>query len=118
MGRASTIVWGINQSGRTLIAILVIMFLTPRLWRGVRSVRPEPVPPQILRLDPNNAPRSLLLALPAIGPSRAAGIIEARDIAPFETVDEIDDRVKGIGPATLGAIEPYLRIDSGSTQTE
>lgn len=35
---------------------------------------------------------------------------------PFSSVDELTD-VRGIGPATLKRVRPYLKIDSGSNET-
>ncbi|QEH36109.1 Helix-hairpin-helix motif protein [Aquisphaera giovannonii] len=63
-----------------------------------------------LRVDPNTAPRSVLEALPHVGPSLAGRIVEQRAIRPFLSAEDLR-RVRGIGPATLARILPYLRID-------
>ncbi len=63
-----------------------------------------------LPVDPNTADTVLLQQLPGIGPSKAEAIIAARDSSgPFETVDDLL-RVRGIGPATLAEVRPYLGI--------
>lgn len=72
--------------------------------------RPAPVP-ATLQVDPNTAPAAVLEALPRIGPVIAARIIEAR---PFADLDDLDRRVRGIGPATREGLRPHLRFDGPS----
>lgn len=55
----------------------------------------------------NAASRNDLMRIPGVGPSRAAGIIEAR---PFKSIDELV-RVHGIGAHTLEALKPWVRLD-------
>src|SRR5438874_663438 len=64
-----------------------------------------------LALDPNTAPPRALTALPHIGPALANRIIEARSERPFTSLDDIRDRVRGVGPVTLTRIAAYLRIE-------
>ena len=47
-----------------------------------------------------------------LGPTLARRIAEARADGPFRSVEDVRARVRGIGPATLAQIAPYLRIDS------
>ena len=68
-------------------------------------------PPPVLKIDPNTAPVTLLTILPALGPARAAAIVEERAARPFESPEDLERRVKGIGPATLERIRPYLRFE-------
>ncbi len=64
-----------------------------------------------LPVDPNTADTSLLEQLPGIGPSIARAIVEDRQArGPFTDVDELQ-RVRGIGPATLESLRPFLGID-------
>ena len=63
-----------------------------------------------LRVDPSLAPRQVLLALPGLGPSRVGKIEDARSSSPFRSLDDLDRRVKGIGPATAASLEPHLRF--------
>ena len=63
-----------------------------------------------LRVDPNLAPRRVLLALPGLGPARVAAIESARAASPFRSLADLDRRVKGIGPATAASLEPHLRF--------
>ncbi len=74
-----------------------------------------PTIPVVLQADPNTAPADVLLALPGLGPSRVSAIISARETAPFRSADDLDRRVKGIGPTTMSGLVPYLRFDPPSS---
>ena len=69
------------------------------------------IAPELI-LDANRAPIEVLLTLPGIGPARAAAIEEARRSRPFASLDDLDRRVKGIGPATAAQLRPFLRFDA------
>ena len=68
------------------------------------------------RINPNAAPWSSLTRLPGIGPGRAGAIVEyrtARTADPAETDAAFTcaqdlGAVKGVGPATVAKIKPYL----------
>jgi competence protein ComEA len=55
----------------------------------------------------NSAGKSQLTQLPGIGPAIAERIIESRNDSPFNSVDDLL-RVKGIGPAKLERIRPFV----------
>ena len=58
----------------------------------------------------NTTSATELEALPGVGPSLAAAIVSDREArGPFSTLDELD-RVRGVGPAKLAALRPYLAI--------
>ena len=64
-------------------------------------------------VDINTADAAALEALPGIGPSLAAAIIEHRRRAgPFASVDELIE-VSGIGPVKLEQIRPSARVGGG-----
>lgn len=65
--------------------------------------------PEGTKLDPNTAARDELIKLPGIGEALANRIIEGR---PYEKPEDLS-RVNGIGPATLGKLEPYLEFPAG-----
>jgi competence protein ComEA len=67
-----------------------------------------------LVVDVNSAPPAVLAALPRLGPSLVGRIAQARAVRPFRSVDELDTRVHGIGPATIAALRPYLRVESSA----
>ena len=64
-----------------------------------------------LVVDPNTAPPEVLLALPRAGPKLVDAIVAARRQAPFTSLADLDARVRGVGPATLAALRPHLRIE-------
>jgi DNA uptake protein ComE-like DNA-binding protein len=72
---------------------------------------PESPPALPLRVDVNIAPPGVLEALPRIGPALAGRIVEAREETLFVSADDLDRRVRGIGPATIAGLRPYLRFD-------
>jgi competence protein ComEA len=60
-------------------------------------------------INVNQATEAQLQMLPGVGPSLARRIIEAREKAPFETVEDLR-RVPGIGAKTLERLRPYIEI--------
>jgi competence protein ComEA len=64
-----------------------------------------------LVVDPNTAPPEVLGALPKVGPVLLRHLLAAREERPFDSLDDLDRRVRGIGPATLAALRPHLRIE-------
>jgi competence protein ComEA len=61
--------------------------------------------------DLNQADRAALEQVPGIGPSMAKAIEEHRTKkGAFKSVDELR-QVKGMGPATLEKVRPFLRVD-------
>lgn len=66
--------------------------------------RPSP----LLIVDPNVAPIEVFSALPRLGPSHAAAIDLARRERPFRSPEDFDLRVRGVGPATMRAIQDHF----------
>lgn len=61
-------------------------------------------------LDLNRASAAALETLPGVGARRAADIVADREArGPFGTIDELD-RVRGVGPATVERLRPYLSV--------
>jgi competence protein ComEA len=75
--------------------------------RGAYRVAP------VLVIDPNTAPPAVLGALPHVGPSLVRKLVEQREIRPFESIDDLRRRVRGLGPATLARLAPHLHITPG-----
>jgi DNA uptake protein ComE-like DNA-binding protein len=70
------------------------------------------------RINPNEAPVASLMRLPQIGAARARAIVAARDRTgaekgPAPVFKEADDlrQIKGIGPAIVEGVRPWLRFD-------
>ncbi len=62
------------------------------------------------KIDVNQAEAWLLEALPGIGPSLAAAIIEYRGLnGPFRSIEELT-KVNGIGPATLERLRELVTV--------
>ncbi len=62
------------------------------------------------RLSANHASASEWAMLPGIGPSRARAIVDdRRQHGPLRSVDDLQ-RVKGIGPATVDSLRPWLVV--------
>lgn len=61
------------------------------------------------RLDLNRASARALEALPSIGPNRARAIVAARRRDRFEGVSDLA-RIRGIGPRTVEAVEPWVEV--------
>jgi DNA uptake protein ComE-like DNA-binding protein len=70
------------------------------------------------RINPNEAPVASLMRLPQIGAGRARAIVAHRDRAgtekgrtpAFKRADDLR-QIKGIGPAIVEGLRPWLRFD-------
>ncbi len=92
------------------VAILSLMLLN----RGRRVWNLTPANAYDLKLDLRTAHPEVLMALPQIGPARMKAIRdEGRDL-PFQSIGDLERRVKGIGPAISMEIAPYLEFESDS----
>lgn len=94
---------------RALLAIVAV----PLAARFAAAVLREPPPPRAwpaLAVDANSAPVGVLEALPGMGPALAGRVVAARRETPFRDLDDLDRRVKGIGPAKAAALRPFLRF--------
>lgn len=95
---------------RILLGALAATAAVALIVTAREASRPT-VPAPKLRVDPNTAPAEVLTALPRLGPARVGAILDVRKDAPFASLDDLDRRVKGIGPATAAALRPHLRFD-------
>ena len=68
----------------------------------------------VLVIDPNTAPESILEALPHVGPSLVRQFIAQRERHPFESIEEMRRRVRGLGPVMISLLGPHLRIAASS----
>ncbi len=92
-----------------LVAGLALVLSVALGWIG-RGGDGAQVATPVLVVDPNTAPPGVLEALPRLGPVLVGRIVEAREHEPFHSVEDLDARVKGIGPVTIEGLRPHLRI--------
>jgi competence protein ComEA len=97
-----------RRPGRTVALLLASLACMVVLQWGISQGAPMPVG---WRVDPSTASQAELSMLPGVGPSLARAIILERSArGPFRSVDDLE-RVKGIGPARLAALRPWLRVE-------
>jgi competence protein ComEA len=94
---------------------LAALLATAVMGLSVLCDRQGPAPDPALVVDPNTAPRAVLLALPGLGPVLVDRIIEGRQAGRYTSLHDLDVRVRGIGPATVNALRPFLRIDDAGS---
>ncbi len=101
--------WGAPE--RSVLIGLALMLGGGLAWvsADLSSRVPRPLP--VLLVDANTAPVAVLGALPGLGPALSGRIVEARELSPLRSLDDLDQRVKGIGPAKASAIRPFLQFD-------
>jgi competence protein ComEA len=98
-----------------LAASLLLVAVVPELAGRLRlAMGPPPgadvaaAPIDMRSIDVNRAAPGILETLPGVGPVLAGRIAAERERGgPFADADDLR-RVKGIGPATARALEPYL----------
>lgn len=114
----------------TLLLGILLVYLSIRFALD-RSPVPDPQPPEgsraaelASRIDPNTADWQTLSAVPTLGSKRAKDIVAFRERArasdPSKAVfrTSVDlMQVRGIGPATIENLRPYLIFPSDSETT-
>ncbi len=91
-----------------LAAALVASTATP-MRSGASAA---PVALRSIRIDINSAGVAELCLLPEVGPALARAIVADRAAhGPFRSVEEID-RVRGVGPATMRSLAPFVTVGS------
>lgn len=91
------------------------------LWLAAGSLRHSPKAGPLSAqegINPNDAPVASLMRLPQIGAARARAIVIYRDAvrsqtgqpSAFTRADDLDE-IKGIGPAIVEGLRPWLQFD-------
>lgn len=101
--------WGWTVNARSLLAGSALTSAVLLLTFESRGPRDSPIDPTLV-VDPNSVPAAVLLALPRLGPVLVGRIVAERDRQPIGSLDDLDARVRGVGPATVAALRPYLRF--------
>jgi hypothetical protein len=116
--------WTPRQRLALSLLVLVILSYLFILSHFHPSRIDNPQPPDSPRvrelhdhLDPNTATAADLAALPSIGPAMARRILEDREQfqkehphqPPYRQLKDLE-RIKGIGPATLENLRPYVQF--------
>jgi competence protein ComEA len=71
-----------------------------------------------LPIDVNTASEVALQTIPGVGPSRARAIVADREAdGPFSSIDDLQ-RVRGIGPATVDDLRPFVAAGTASWANE
>jgi hypothetical protein len=105
-------VWSTGQR-----ALLTALLTAAAMWlaHASRAVDLAPgdsiVVAPTLKLDPNTAPSQVLGALPRVGPTLVRQLVLARQDRPLTSLEDLRTRVRGVGPATLEQIAPFLRFE-------
>ena len=126
--------WGWNLSQRRALIFLLSILLVALCVRFAldRQFVPDPQPPQgaragelATRIDPNTADWQTLAAIPGLGEKRAKAIAAFRDrmrgadsSRPVFLHASDLRRIRGIGPATVANLEPYLIFPAKAPATQ
>lgn len=109
--------WGWTTPARGVLTVLAVTGAIGLLVIAPRNGQPAALVPELV-VDPNTAPPAVLGALPKLGPSLVARIVEVREQAPFSSLDDFDARVRGVGPSTIEALRPHLRTGMAAAPEE
>ena len=101
--------FGWTDPVRVLLIVLTGLGTVSLAWTAWRPASEAPIDVRLV-IDPNTAPVEVLLCLPRLGPALVSRIDEQRKLRRFDSIEDLDDRVRGIGPVTIEALRPYLRI--------
>jgi competence protein ComEA len=87
---------------------------------GAAAIWPDdrPAPEIALVADPSADPPEVLAALPRLGPVLVDRIVTERRHGRFASLEDLNVRVRGIGPATAAALRPFLRFDPPETHLD
>jgi competence ComEA-like helix-hairpin-helix protein len=108
-----------TQSLAFLVGMAVCLALSLVFATGMLERRADfPGVGQGERVNPNEAPAASLMRLPQIGAARARAIVAHRDragtpqgrAAVFTKADDLQ-QIKGIGPAIVEELRPWLQFD-------
>ena len=107
--------WMVRRAAAAVLLLAAAAAMVPVLSRAAAPNRPESAVSVADPINVNEASAAELSLLPGVGPSLAAAIVADRDSrGPFRRPQDID-RVRGIGPAILARILPYVTVGAPAT---
>ena len=86
----------IRPTNLLVLAFLLVLAILPMSPPAALAA-----PGAMRGIDANTATEVELDAIAGIGPALAARIVEERRKAPFASLDDLEQRVRGVGPASL-----------------
>jgi ERCC4-type nuclease len=94
----------------------LVVMLASMYW----THRPPPLEATPQRINPNTASMASLVRLPGIGKARAMDIIHYRQNQKpnepvFLSAQDLES-IRGIGPKTAAALEPWLTFETEQTE--
>ena len=101
-----------QRRGKVILLIFALAGALSVIKGGFKVMNQPQAEPHSLRVDLESVPPQVLMALPQIGPARMEAILAEGRQGPFQSVEDVDRRVKGIGPAISSGLRPYLRFGS------
>ena len=104
--------WGWDHRTRRVLGVVIVAVSALLFPREDPDSPPQAGSDLGLVVDLNGAPAHVLEALPRLGPALVGRIIAEREARPFARVDDLDARVRGIGPATVESLRPFLTVKS------
>jgi competence protein ComEA len=120
--QAFLLVW--PRSAQRALAILIGAVTLLLAWYSYGSLQISSRPTELRRevklyqVDLNHADRAELLQLPGVGESLAQRILDSRrEHGEFRRIEDLR-RVKGIGPATLEKLRPWVCITEEEFRAE
>lgn len=102
--------WGWSGPDRALLAACILAVAVALRIAGGPDRDSGGGPPSGVAVPINEAPPRLLLALPGLGPTRVDRVVSARGERPFDSFDDLAERVKGVGPTTVEGIRPFATL--------
>jgi competence protein ComEA len=102
-----------------LVLALIVLHLLRMSWRGAEIIEIVRLPERRLefQVDVNSATWVEWMQLPEIGETLARQIVADREArGPFFSPEDVA-RVRGIGPATMENIRPYLKLTGSRAES-
>ena len=110
--RCVVVYWIWPDAARGVLAVAAIAAAVGLVCGGGSLPRSaaDVVPAPELCVDVNVVPAAVLDTLPHFGQTLVRQVVAAREMRPITSLEDAGRRVRGLGPATLAKIAPYVRF--------